>query len=173
METAPPNNGFGLCTLCFRKQLSNESRTFIKYRGYYTSFWHFPRRNCFLQTFENQSSTEIPRKHSIERITTPFLSLKKPIISRKGERFKEQRNRKCQQPEYLRSRKSENAEKEVQKTDIHNLERAEDSETKCCECCENNLQTSKEDDRIECLSCRNWPHEFCFPCKHRYFDCGR
>lgn len=151
------------------------SRTFIKYYGHYTYFWHFPWRNYFLQTSENQSNTEIPRKRSIKKITTPFfsLSLKKPIISKKSERCKEQRNRKCQQPQYLRSRRSENAEKEVQKTDIHNLETAEDSDTKCCGCCENSLQTTKEDDRIECASCRNWLHEFCSPYKHRYFDCGR
>jgi hypothetical protein len=42
METAPSNNGSGMCTLCFREQLSicvtYLSRTFIKYCGYYTSF---------------------------------------------------------------------------------------------------------------------------------------
>jgi hypothetical protein len=42
VERAPPNNGSGLCTLCYRKQLSKcviyLSRTFFKYCGYYTSF---------------------------------------------------------------------------------------------------------------------------------------
>ena len=71
METAPPNNGCGLCSLYFRKQLAkcvtHHSRTFIKYCGSYSSFWHFPWRNYFLQTFEDQFNTEIPRKHSIEK----------------------------------------------------------------------------------------------------------
>ena len=177
MEIALPNNGSGLCILCFRKQLSKcatyLSRTFIKYCGYYTSFWHFSWRNYFLQAFENQSSTEIPRKPSIEKIATPFLIVEEANNIEEKRKMNEQRNRKCQQPQYLRARRSENAEKEVQKTDIHNLETTEDSGTKCCEYCESSLQTTKEDDRIECVSCRNWLHVFCSPYKHRYFDCGR
>ena len=39
------------------------------------------------------------------------------------------------------------------KTDIHNQETADDSETKCCECWENYAQTTKENDWMKCVSC--------------------
>lgn len=35
------------------------------------------------------------------------------------------------------------------------------------------MQKAKKDDWIECVSCRNWLHEFCSPYKHKYVDCGR
>jgi hypothetical protein len=44
--------------------------------------------------------------------------------------------------------------------DFPNQETSEDSDTKCCECWRNYLQTSKEDDWIKCVSCRNWLHDF-------------
>jgi hypothetical protein len=35
------------------------------------------------------------------------------------------------------------------------------------------LAAGKEDDWIECVSCRNWLHEFCSPYKVKGVDCGR
>jgi hypothetical protein len=36
----------------------------------------------------------------------------------------------------------------------------------------NNVKTAKEDGRVECVSCRNWLHEFCFTYKDKCIDCG-
>jgi len=58
-------------------------------------------------------------------------------------------------------------------TDTHNQETAEDFDTNCCECWEDYVPTAKNDDWIEYVNCRNWLREFCSPCKHRCFDCGR
>ena len=45
--------------------------------------------------------------------------------------------------------------KESMKTDIHNQITAEESEKKCCECWEDYVHISKEDDWVKCESCRN------------------
>jgi hypothetical protein len=44
-------------------------------------------------------------------------------------------------------------------TDNHNQETAEDSGRICCEWWEKYVQITKEDDWIECVSCRNWLYE--------------
>jgi len=35
------------------------------------------------------------------------------------------------------------------------------------------MKTIKEDGWVECVSGRNWLHEFCFTCKDKCRDCGR
>ena len=59
-------HGSGSCTLHFSNKISKcvtyLSRTFTKHATYFTSFWHFPWRNCFLRTFENQSKTRNTEK---------------------------------------------------------------------------------------------------------------
>jgi len=35
------------------------------------------------------------------------------------------------------------------------------------------VQTTKENDWMECVSCRNWLHDFCSPYKDRCVYCGR
>jgi len=59
------------------------------------------------------------------------------------------------------------------RTDLRNQETSEDSETECCECWENHLQTPKEDDWIECMSCRNCLQMFLSQYKAKCVDCGR
>jgi len=58
-------------------------------------------------------------------------------------------------------------------TDIRNQHTAEEFETNCCDCWEDYVQTAKKDDWIECVNCRNWLREFCSPCNHKCFECGR
>ena len=38
---------------------------------------------------------------------------------------------------------------------------------------ENYVPTSKEDDWIECVKCRNWPLVFCSAYKDKFVDFGR
>jgi hypothetical protein len=57
--------------------------------------------------------------------------------------------------------------------DIHTQETPEVSDTKRSECWENYLQTTKEDDWIESLSCRNWLHEIYSPYKEKCVDYGK
>jgi len=80
---------------------------------------------------------KIPRKYLIDKITNIFLSLKKIIISRKTEIskediVKEQRKRKCEQPQYSGLQEHKMQRKKTIKTDIHYQETSEFSETKCC-----------------------------------------
>jgi hypothetical protein len=78
-----------------------------------------------------------------------------------------------QTAQYCRSSKSENAEKEVNKSDIHNQETAEETETKCCECWENYMQKTKKDGSIKFVSCRNSLQDL-FPLhKDKCVDCIR
>jgi hypothetical protein len=44
---------------------------------------------------------------------------------------------------------------------IHNQETFENSEKKWCQCWKNYMQTAKEDDWTEYVSCRKWLHGFC------------
>ena len=64
--------------------------------------------------------SKIPRKHSTEKIATPFFFITAEannvlvrLKKQRGNKVKEQRNREYKQPQYVRSRKSENAEKKV------------------------------------------------------------
>ena len=59
------------------------------------------------------------------------------------------------------------------RTNIRNQETSEDSENKCCECWKNHMQTPKEDDWVEIVSCRNCLHSFRSPYKAKSVDCGR
>jgi len=53
---------------------------------------------------------------------------------------------------------------------MHDEELAEDFETRCCECLSNYVRTTKEDDRIRCVNCRSWLHEFCYTYKDKRVD---
>jgi hypothetical protein len=92
--------------------------------------------------------------------------------SQRVNKIKGQANLECKQSQYLRSRWSGNAENGANKTGINNQETAVDSDTQLC-CWDNYVQTTKEADWIECVSCRNRLHEFCCPYKDKVFDCGR
>ena len=121
---------------------------------------------------------KILRKYLFDKITNLFLSLKKIIISRKTERSKEDIKSKVRKIESLNIKYSDLQGQKMQrkktiKTDIHNQETSEVSETKCCECWENYMQTTTEDDWIECVSCRNWLLEFCSPYENKWVDCHR
>jgi hypothetical protein len=77
--------------------------------------------------------------------------MKNLIISRKSEKIKEelkseQRNRKCKEPQYVRSTRSENAEKISMKTDIPIQEIAEVSERNAVSAEINYVQTTKKGD---------------------------
>jgi hypothetical protein len=74
---------------------------------------------------------------------------------------------------YFSSSKSENAEKEVNKSYINNQETAEETEKKCRECWENQVQITKKDDWMEGVSCRNWLHDFFSLYKDKRVDCVR
>ena len=77
------------------------------------------------------------------------MSLKKLIISRKGERIKEDMKSKSREIENVNSPKTSGLQGEkMQKKkpiniNIHNKEAAEDSEKKCCVRWENYVQTAK------------------------------
>jgi hypothetical protein len=98
----------------------------------------------------------------------------------RGNKGKGQRYLKCKHSQYFRSTRSENAEKAVNKNDIHNEATAENSETKYCNCWRNflckqlrsSLHTTKKDYGIEYVSCRNWLHEICSPYPDKYIDRG-
>ena len=80
-----------------------------------------------------------------------FSSMKN-LISRKSEKNQrrnkvtEQRNRKCKQPQYVRSTRSENEEKKSLKTGISIQETAKDSERNAVSAGINYVQTTKEGD---------------------------
>jgi len=81
--------GSGFCTLFFSNQISKGvtciSRTFIKYYEHYNFFWHFPRRNYFIQTFEEiQCSSE-----NTEKISNCKNSNSHFITEEAGEKVKE------------------------------------------------------------------------------------
>lgn len=59
------------------------------------------------------------------------------------------------------------------RTNIRNQETSENSERKCCECWENHMQTPREDDWIDYMSCRNCLQNFRSPYKAKCVDCRR
>jgi hypothetical protein len=72
----------------------------------------------------------------------PFLKIPRNNVEEKrktarGNKVKEQRNRKCKQPYYCRSTSLENAKKEVSKLTADIIKRHLKTENKCCECWEN------------------------------------
>jgi hypothetical protein len=109
----------------------------------------------------------IPRKYSIAKEQLSFLSMKNLIVLRKSETSKAKIMSKNRDIESVNSpKKSGIQEKKMQKyksmkTGIHNQEASEDSERKCSECWEKQLQKTNVDDWIECVICRNWLPEFC------------
>jgi hypothetical protein len=104
----------------------------------------------------------------IPKISRKYSNENKLILSRKSEQ--EKRNK-------LRSREIESVNipkttglqaqkmhKEMSIKQMFIINRHENSE-KFCECWENYVQTTKENDRIECVFCSNWLHEFFFDTK--------
>lgn len=93
----------GFYTLYFSNQLSkcvtSLSRTFIKYFEYYISFYFFPWRNYFLQTFEeDQSSTENTEKIFNWKIAT-FLFITEEANNFEEKKKKKRRNTKSREIE--------------------------------------------------------------------------
>jgi hypothetical protein len=89
---------------------------------YYTSFLHFPWRNYFLQTSEEgQSSTENTeqifnlKNNKSVFITKEANNTEENWNKQRGNKVIGQENRKCKQPQYFGSTRSQNAEKEVNK----------------------------------------------------------
>jgi hypothetical protein len=66
--------------------------------------------------------------------------------NQRGNKVTEQRNRKCKQPQYVRSTRLENAEKKSLKTDIPIQETSENSERNAVSAGINYVQTTKEGD---------------------------
>jgi hypothetical protein len=81
-------------------------------------------------------------------ITDEANNIEEKRKKHRGNKVKEQRNRKIKQLQYFRYTRSENAENMSINTDIHNQLTSEDSEKKYY------VQTTKEDEWIECASCR-------------------
>ena len=101
-----------------------------------------------------------------------FITEEANIIEEKrnkqrGNKVKEQRDRKINSSSTSGLQGQKMQKKKSIKTDIHYQETAEDSETRGCEWWENYVQTTKEEDWLECVSCRKWLHEFCSPYKRQ------
>jgi hypothetical protein len=123
---------------------------------------------------------KIARKGTVARKQVSFFFLlpKKLTVSRRSERSKEEIKSKSREIESVSSANTfglqgqKTQKNKSIKTGIHNQEIAEDFETRCCECLNSYVQTTKEDDWIRCGSCRSLLHEFCYTYEDKRVDCG-